>query len=319
MQSLVVEQCRGFAVEGRHEIDAVVCDAEGRILEQVGEDMPTTFRSAAKPFQLECSLELLTAEQRAQLTSQDLAIGAASHHGERVHIDQVTQLLEKLGRRVEHLYCGAHAPSNAASAQALFASGHVPSALHNNCSGKHSFMAAASAVQGFAVDYLDPQHPLQQRITARVNERAGGSVKGVVVDGCGLPCFVLPLAGMARAWAQVAVGMKAQDALGRIGTAMHAHPMLFSGTDAFDGWLAQQSPVLAKIGAGGLLCAALPEQGLGLALKVRSGGDAVRPVAAFNVLRRWFPALTVPELPAAFWQVTNVVGRPVGEIRARWA
>ncbi|MEZ4251106.1 MAG: asparaginase [Polyangiales bacterium] len=38
--------------------------------------------------------------------------------------------------------------------------------LHNNCSGKHTFIRAATcgARQGWAPDYRDPEHPLQRRV-----------------------------------------------------------------------------------------------------------------------------------------------------------
>jgi len=323
MASLILEQRRGFAVEGVHEIDAVACDASGRVVATVGVDQLGTFRSSAKPFQLEISLSALTAVQRATLEPEDLALGAASHHGEPAHIARVEALMRKLSREPRHLYCGAHAPSHGPSAQALWASGQVPSVLHNNCSGKHTFMAAACAAQGWEEDYLAPSHPLQRQVLTRLSERCGSRVEGTVVDGCGLPCFVLPLSAMAQAWAQVAVAMGSKaspsdDALGRIGRAMRAHPTMMSGSEAFDGWLINNAPVLAKVGAQGLLCVALPEQGIGAAIKIRSGADAVRPVAAWALLNTWFPGLLSGELPAQFSVVTNVVGKAVGDVHARW-
>ncbi len=323
MPSLIIEQRRGFAVEGMHEVDAVACDASGRLVASVGVDHLSTFRSAAKPFQLEASLSSLTATQRAAIEPEDLALGAASHHGEPAHVARVQALLGKLDREPGHLYCGAHAPSHAPSAQALWASGAVPSVLHNNCSGKHVFMAAACAAQGWPEDYLAPTHPLQRQVLARLSERCGSRVEGTVVDGCGLPCFVLPLSAMAQAWAHVAVAMgpkasAADETLGRIGRAMRAHPHLMSGSEAFDGWLIRSAPVLAKVGAEGLLCVALPEQGIGAAIKIRSGSDVARPVAAWALLNSWFPGLTKGELPAQFSIVTSVVGKPVGEIQARF-
>ncbi len=323
MTFLVVEQRRGFAVEGVHDVDGVACDAEGRVVASVGDDPTTTFRSAAKPFQLETSLSGLAVDQRAALTAQDLAIGAASHHGEPDHVLQVQGLLRKLGCQAGDLLCGAHEPSHAPSAHALYATGALPSVLHNNCSGKHAFMAAAARGQGFAPDYLAQDHPLQRQIYARVDERSGRAVRGAVVDGCGLPCFVLPLSGMARAWAQLAVAMgpraTGQDgSLGRIGLAMRDHPFLISGTDAFDGWLTSTAPLLAKVGAQGLLCAALPELGVGVAIKIRSGADAVRPVAVWALLSSWFGATCPEPLPERFQVVTNAAGRAVGEIATRW-
>jgi L-asparaginase II len=320
MDNLVIEQRRGFAVEGEHPIDAVIATRDGAIVAQIGRDEPTTFRSAAKPFQLETSLSLLPEAARAALTSRDLALGAASHHGESMHVAQVESLLARLGRGAEHLYCGVHPPSHAPSAQALWARGEEPSVLHNNCSGKHAFMAAASAAQRWAEDYRSPMHGLQQHALSVLQARTGGGIAGTVVDGCGLPCFVLSLSAMARAWAELAHALahEPQTHLGSIGLAMREHPLLMSGTEAFDGWLIQHSDAVAKVGAQGLLCLALPQQAVGIAIKVRSGSDVVRPKAALAVLERVFPGWLQAATPARFVQVFNLVGAQVGAHAAVW-
>jgi L-asparaginase II len=320
MTVLRVEQRRGFAVEAVHHVHAVVCDRHGKVVASVGEDTFSTFRSAAKPFQLEVSLGLLPDALRAQLTPRDLALGAASHHGEPKHLAQVQSLLSRLERAPEHLFCGAHAPSHGPSAEAMWARGERPSVLHNNCSGKHSFMAAAAQALGAPVDYRPESHALQQRMIANMQERTGGGVQGTVVDGCGIPCFVLRLSSMARAWAALASAMAGEgpEALGEIGRAMHAEPWMMSGTHAFDGWLASHSDAVAKVGALGLLCVALPREGLGVAIKVSSGSDAARAAAGLAVLGRFFPNLLREEAPARFTQVLNVVGAHVGDFVAEF-
>lgn len=320
MLRLTIEQRRGFACEGEHPVDACLSDAN-RVLAQIGEDRLTTFRSAAKPFQLETSLALLSPAQRAKLSTRDLAIGAASHHGEAFHVSLVSDLLAQLDCEPRQLFCGVHAPSDSASAQALYASGQQPSVLHNNCSGKHSFMAAACVAQGFAPDYRDPTHPLQQGVLATLQSRTDGAIAGSVVDGCGVPCFVLPLSAMARAWARLAQAMThdhAPDSLGAIGRAMAEHPRLMSGTHAFDGLLSERTGAVAKVGAQGLLCVALPKQGLGLAIRARSGSDLVRPQAALAILERLLPEAVPSGVPAAYTAVFNLVGQRVGEYAVRW-
>ncbi len=320
MLRLTIDQRRGFAVEGEHPVDA--CLSDGRqLLAQIGEDRLTTFRSAAKPFQLETSLGLLSPAQRGPLTHEDLAIGAASHHGEIFHVAQLRELLARLGCAPGQLYCGVHPPSDPASARALYASGQHPDVLHNNCSGKHAFMAAASATQGFAADYRAPEHPLQQEVLAALQRHTDGGVQGSVVDGCGVPCFVLHLSAMARAWACLASAMvheRGPHSLGAIGRAMAEHPLLIGGTHAFDGYLGGQVGGVAKVGAQGLLCVALPKQGLGLALRVRSGSDLARPAAAHAVLARLVPDALSSEIPASYAVVFNLVGQRVGEYAARW-
>lgn len=320
MLRLTIEQRRGFASEGEHPIDACLSDGT-HVLAQIGEDRLTTFRSAAKPFQLETSLALLSPAQRVMLTSRDLAIGAASHHGEPFHVSLVTDLLGRFACEPRQLFCGVHPPSDPASAQALYASGQQPSVLHNNCSGKHAFMAAVCASRGFSEDYRDAGHPLQQGVLATLQGRTDGAVAGSVVDGCGVPCFVLPLSAMARAWARLACAMTREherDSLGAIGRAMVEHPRLMSGSHAFDGWLSERTGTVAKVGAQGLLCVALPKQGLGLALRARSGSDVVRPQAALAVLARLVPDALPTGVPEVYTAVFNLVGQRVGEYEVRW-
>lgn len=326
-----VEQRRGGAVEATHRVHACAVelggDAQDRLAFQTGSDLETTFRSAAKPFQLESALGLLPEPLLGALTSAELALGSASHHGEREHIEALERLLLALAVRREHLYCGAHPPlalegagaplsPSAPEGAIRLTGGRTSDVLHNNCAGKHAFMAAASAAQGCARDYRPPDHPLQRAIRADLERRVGHALR-TVVDGCGVPCFVLPLSSMARAYAQLAASVANRDGsrLARIGEALAAHPLLMSGSAAFDGWLNAGADVVAKVGAQGLLCLALPGRALGLAIKIESGVDAARPVACAALLERLLPGL-LPPLPERFWALRNVVGDRVGELVA---
>ncbi len=319
--ALSVAQLRGGRFEAEHPISAVLTDASGRVLEAVGPELTTTWRSAAKPFQLEVSLGLLPPATRDALGERELALGAASHSAEPAHLERVAAILRQVGCDEGGLYCGAHLPLHAPAAHALLRAGEAASPRHNNCSGKHAFMAGASRAQGWSEDYRGLFHPLQQRIRARVAELAG-AVPEAVVDGCGVPCWVLPLSGMARAWAGLASAMAAGEStgLGRIGWAMQRNPWFVSGTDRADGALmaAAKAPLLCKVGAEGLMCGALPGDGVGFAVKVHSGHGEVRDLAAAAVLDRWFPGL-VPFACAAPWGVVrNVVGDPVGTRVSAW-
>jgi L-asparaginase II len=315
-----VEQRRGGVVEAEHRVHACAVElgsaGQGQPVFQVGSDLHTTFRSSAKPFQLESALALLPGEVVWALTPAQLALGSASHHGEREHIEGLERLLVTLGCTREQLYCGAHEPLAAESARALHARGAAPDVLHNNCAGKHAFMAAASAAQGFVADYRPAAHPLQQAIRVGLERRLGHALSSVL-DGCGVPCFVLPLSSMARAYAQLAACVARADGSGlaRIGQALAAHPQLMSGSAAFDGWLNAHAGVVAKVGAQGLLCLALPQRALGLAIKIESGVDLARPVACAALLERFLPGLA-PELPERFRVLRNVVGDRVGELVA---
>ena len=73
------------------------------------------------------------------------------------------------GLRHRDLECGAHQPSNAAAREALRSAGESPSALHNNCSGKHSGMLSVARALGVpTAHYVDRDHPVQVKVRAAV-------------------------------------------------------------------------------------------------------------------------------------------------------
>ena len=66
------------------------------------------------------------------------------------------------------LECGAHWPIHQPSAQALARAGGAPSALHNNCSGKHAgFLCVACATGADHAHYVEPTHPVQREVRGR--------------------------------------------------------------------------------------------------------------------------------------------------------
>jgi L-asparaginase II len=306
-----IVQTRGSCIESRHPFHAVgVCD--GEVVFRWGDPgIVTTWRSAAKPFQLAASLEVLGDPPVAEA---ELAVGAASHSGEPMHVAVVRGLLERLGVPESGLRCGTHPPVHEPSARAILRAGDDFTDIHNNCSGKHTFMLAAALAQRWDADYRPPTHPLQQHILRRV-ARWAGETPTTALDGCGVPTFCLSLTGIARAWSQVAAGDDTR--LGEIGRAMAARPDLTSGTGRLDQAVVHlaREPMAVKIGAQGVFCLALPGRRLGLAIKVESGQSDALGAAVAAVLGRAAPG-SWPEAAAwPFNEVRNVAGDLAGAWR----
>lgn len=318
--NLTVLQMRGPQVESEHPVSAVRVAWDGRVIDRVGPAITTTWRSAAKPFQLEVSLSLLPESEVAALTDRELAIGASSHNAEPGHVQVVDGLLSRFHLDVGRLYCGPHWPGTEAAHHALVRAGQPCTSIHNNCSGKHTFMAAACEARGWPSDYRPPDHPLQRLIRDNVDRRTGGACSGVVIDGCGVPCFVVTLDGMALAWAAVAREMAGPTSLGRIGRAMVAEPWYANGTGTLDGAVlaGAATPTVAKVGAQGLFCLAFPDTAEGAAIKVRTGSDAARGLAVAELLERWFPGRIPREAFSPWRDIHNWVGTRTGEQIARW-
>ena len=285
---------RGDEVESLHEVHAALAASDGETLARVGDPARRTFlRSAAKPIQLLPLVEDGLVD-RFGFTEPEVAVMAASHNGEPFHIEAVRSILAKVGLEPAQLRCGAHAPYHAASAEALRAAGKQPTALHNNCSGKHAGMLAVAKANGWPLEtYCDPGHPLQQRILARVAELAGVSVSsiGIAVDGCSAPTFAMPLTAMAVAFARLAEadadrGDDRARAAGVVLDAMSRHPEYVAGTGRLCTDLMKWAGegVVVKTGAEGVYAAMLRGQGRGMALKIADGAKRAQDVALLSLL-----------------------------------
>lgn len=326
LETPAVEQRRGGEVETVHPFSAVFHPYDGSPPRRWGPDVASYWRSSSKPVQLVASLTCLDPALVAALPAEDLALGAASHSGQPEHVQRVRALLGRLGVEEGGLRCGAHPPMHEAAARALYASGGAPSVLHNNCSGKHSFMLAAAVARGWDRDYLPAAHPLQRAIWARL-DRWGGVPWRLAVDGCGVPTGHGPLSAQARTWAVMGAarvgrgspGLDEGDAplVARVLDAMAAHPRLMSGEGRLDERVVEASGgrLAVKVGAEGLFCVAAAEGAL--AVKVHSGNGDALAVAVRASLDRFLPGWGRVEGPWPGEEVRNVAGLLVGERRLR--
>ena len=321
---------RGTIAESRHHLEAALCDRDGRLQAETADpEAVTTFRSSAKPFQLLPLVERGHAD-RLGLTDEQLAVMAASHTGSPYHVALVQGLLTQLGLSVDQLVCGYHDPEDPESLAALRAGTEHPSALYNNCSGKHTGLLALCLAEGWPLaGYQLPEHPLQQLLRRTVAECCGLAPEalGTAVDGCSLVVFALPLSAMARGYARLVAATTRNDgdvrtrALARIARAMTSHPLAVEGKGRLSTTLMQvtNGRLLAKGGAEGLQLIGLVDRGLGLAIKCDDGAMRATAPAAIAVLEH-LGALSGAELAALAEKrrpkVTNVVGLEVGHLEA---
>lgn len=332
----LVEVWRGRVVESRHRGHVAAVDGDGRLVAHAGEpDTVTYLRSSGKPFQ---ALPLVTsgAADRFRLDETELAVACGSHSGEDVHASTVARMLEKIGLDESFLKCGTHEPFDLATAERLRGRGEKPTALRNNCSGKHTGMLALALHLGAPPEEYDhADSPVQQAILRAVAKFAGLPAGEVAVgtDGCGVPVFGMPVRSMALMYARLASPPAAFDeetrrACERLTKAMTAHPEMVGGTrERFDTEVmrACAASVVSKIGAEGVYTAGVRPcerwpKGLGLAFKIEDGEDRrARSTIAIEALRQ-LDVLNEDARkalqPYASFPVKNHRGENVGEIRA---
>jgi L-asparaginase II len=324
---VLVEVTRGTSVESRHRGVAVVADARGTVVAAWGDPGFAVFpRSAIKPLQALPLIETGAAE-RFQVTDAEVALACASHGGEPIHVAQVARWLARIGLSPADLECGAHPPSDPESAAALTKSGAGPTALHNNCSGKHTGMLATARHLGEpTAGYVRPDHPVQQRLVRLLAELGGVDLAAAPhgIDGCGIPVMAMPAVALARAMARLADFDGLSDghraAAARVLAAMAAHPYLVGGRGRFDTEImeAARGTVAAKGGAEGVQIAILPKLGLGVAIKIEDGNGRAAPVALAAILKHLdaVPKAAMATLDAWLAKpVVNAAGRVVGAIR----
>lgn len=294
---ILVEIMRGSLVESRHRAAVVVRDADDRRVFALGDVTAPVFpRSAIKALQAIPLVEQGAAD-RYGFGDEELALACASHSGEPAHVAGVERMLAKAGLDASALRCGVHWPISQSAAHALARTG-TASALHNNCSGKHAGFLCLACVMGVdTADYFRPEHPAQRQVRAVLEDFTGVALGQEVcaVDGCSVPTWAVPLQNLAHGFAKFGTGHGLSPAraaaAARLRQACAAKPWFVAGTGRFCTEIMQMfgDRVFVKTGAEGVYCAALPQQGLGIALKCDDGAARAAQAIMAAMIARFLP------------------------------
>ncbi|GIP23431.1 asparaginase [Paenibacillus sp. J22TS3] len=325
MSEVLVTVSRGANLESVHRGSIAVVDLQGNLLFSVGDPGRSLYaRSAFKPIQAVPLVESGAADHYG-FNEHELAVCCGSHNGEPMHTRTVHSILDKLGFTEEALTCGVHPPYMKSTYEELLRSGGHPSPIHNNCSGNHAGLLALAKYMGSDPHlYRNPDHPVQLRVREMLRELAGVQEDEIssAVDGCGIPTLMLPLNRLAAAYAQLgdpsALAPERASAIKRVTGAMVAHPEMVSGTGEYDSDVTRVlgGKVIAKVGAEGVHCTALLNQGIGIALKIDDGNSRAAYPAALEVLRQ-LGVLASGEQQLLDAHLTPVVRNHLGETVGR--
>ncbi len=334
---VLVEVLRGAHVESRHTGALAIVDADGGLVMSLGDiERPIFPRSAVKLLQALPLVESGAAE-RFNLSDAELALACASHNGEPEHVATAAGVLAKAGLDVNALECGTHWPTRDTVLRGMLSRGETATPLHNNCSGKHAgFVCVAcqlALAQGadpaeFARGYIRPDHPAMREITAALAAATSTDLDHAPsgVDGCSIPTFGIPLRSLALGFARAGTGNGMSPghatAAKRLRQAIAAAPFFVAGSQRFDTRVMEAfgERVCCKVGAEGVYCAALPELGLGVALKIDDGAVRGAEAAMAAVIEALLTTLDEPRLdllrsysalPLHNWESIDV-----GQVRA---
>lgn len=312
---LAVLDRSGF-VESRHIGSAVVVGADGSVITELGDiTSPVYPRSTLKPLQALASMQ-----SGVPLRGAQVALACASHVGSHEHMAVVQSMLDAAGLSEADLGCPADWPQDSATRADFLRLGRDKSPLAMNCSGKHAAFLWACVENGWDTKtYLDPNHPLQQRVRAVVEEYTQEPVAHTGIDGCGAPVMAVSLTGLARAFSKLGLAPTDKNANARAATiaiSMLDYPWAIQGHGKENTLVMEELGVLAKLGAEGVLVMATPA-GTSVAVKMLDGNGRAGSLVALTLLAA-AGALEVDAVAGVLARVVEPVmgaGKPVGSLR----
>ncbi|MCK6446585.1 MAG: asparaginase [Planctomycetes bacterium] len=326
-QPVLVRLWRGAWVESQHRGSWVLADTSGRVLDARGApEHPVFARSSVKSLQ---ALPLVEtgAAARFRYGDDELALALSSHNAELAHTERVERLLARLGLGPEALRCGPQPPTDPAAKAELARRGAKPTAVHNNCSGKHTGFLALAQHLGVAPElYLDPTSQVQV-LARRALEEMGGVRDGeltTAVDGCSAPTFRLPLVRLATAIARIAnpegLAPERRAACEWMHRAVAAHPDMIAGNHkrlCTDLARTTGGRLFPKIGGEAVYVVGVRGRGVGLAVKMDDGEGRGLHAVVVELLKR-FGYLSNAEYDAlASWRAAtqkNWAGLTIGRL-----
>ena len=242
-----------------------------------GKDLtPYYLRSCAKPLQAS-----LLIDYDIDFTPEELAFCSGSHAGEECHVEIAKGILNKIGLNEDYLKCGIHPPLSRTMQDKMLLNGEKPSAIHNNCSGKHLGFLAICKKQGWNLDtYYEPEHPLQIEVKRKIYELC--EITGnypMTTDGCGVPIVSIPLKNLVIGYKNLTKKYP------QLVKAIMNNPYIYGGEQRFDTEIIQNSKdLIAKVGAGGLCIVYNTKLNEGFAVKMNDANMEARRFAVIEML-----------------------------------
>lgn len=323
MREIFVLSKRGEFSECIHHCHAVLVNRAGDVIYSRGdENFFTCMRSSAKPLQA-IPLMLNKVDEYFNLTDREISAFCGSLNGEAFQVEIVRSILKKAGIDETCLKCGATYPSYKKAKEELVVKGVKPAPIYHNCAAKHAGMLLVCVYKGYDKEtYLNKNHPLQKEIhdiVADYAELAQDEVK-IVVDGCGLPVFFIPLKNLAIAYKNLALKMENnQSRVRKLLKSALDNPDMVGGTDRLcsDVIKVTNGKVFAKVGADGVYTAFNVNKMEALAMKMEDGSTKALQPAFVKLIETvgWLNPREVALLERYFkLPIKNSRGEVVGEI-----
>lgn len=271
---------RGGIVESRHFGHFVELDREGKIKFSRGNVKELIFpRSSIKAVQTSAMVRA-----GLKLEPRLLALVSASHSGSQTHRNAVLEILALGGLAESALQNAKDRPLGEEERRQW--GGGLPTALAQNCSGKHAGMLLTCVINNWSTsEYLLPTHPLQLKVREEFEVLSEESISLTSVDGCGAPLFLISLLGLARAIQKLTISN--QPAHLEVMNACRGYPEMVAGEGRSTSQIMRETPGLfLKEGAEGVGVGSLLD-GRTFAFKVIDGAARAYTPLVYAALKHF--------------------------------
>jgi L-asparaginase II len=324
---ILVEDYRGDIVEKVHRGSLCLVNSLGESILSIGDTNAITYvRSAIKPIQI---LPMFAAkiDKRFSLTNHEIAVACSSHSGEMPHVNVIEKWLKRAGYDKDSLSLGAVPPMSRDALLGLFKMDEVYSKLHNPCSGIHTaILSICAAMRLKNAGYENSEHMVQKLIAKEIEYFTGIEHEklSLGVDGCGMPAYAMSICVAAKAVAKFSdyenLDADRKVYAKKIIDACIDQPDMIAGTGRFDTEFTKYAKTaVAKSGADGVQAIYLPEQKMGLFVKIDDGDYRAAHTIAMKVIKQLqimgntaYSALEIWENPL----IKNSRGKIVGKVLA---
>ena len=295
---------RSGIAESTHEVKILIAKSNGKILYSTNNDNDLIYpRSAIKIFQAIPFVQS-KAIDTYKLNSKIVSLACSSHRGEKFHINQLSEWLNKVNISEKVLKCGVHYPLNENAKQSILRSNTKINQIYNNCAGKHLAMITSCLKNSYDIkNYLDFNHPHQKNIRKIFNKFSNTKItkKNSGIDGCSAPQYAFKIKDLSKMLSNLLEGYNNNfdynQEIKILINSIISNPNYIGGTDSLDSKIMSISnkKIFCKGGAEGVfLFVSLSKKITGV-IKVVDGNERAIPSVMFNLSKK-FGLLTNTEL-----------------------
>lgn len=276
---ILVEVYRANVLESFHRGAICVVNENNEVIFSKGNVEQICYPRSAMKFIQVLPLLVLGGMEKYGFTLQEIAIMCGSHNAEQEHITVVESILSKIGLDKNNLCCGPQYPSSKRDANQLIITNKKPEHIHNNCSGKHAGMLALCQLMNAPIhDYIHSDHAIQQLILEYVEKVYDYPKEKMVtaMDGCSAPIYSIPVLNQAIGFKNLVSNQydeKLANACKIVIEAVSKYPFMVAGSKRYctDMMQITAPQIIGKTGAEGIFCMSLPEQKIGVCIKIDDG------------------------------------------------